>query len=86
MPDDNHNNMTYKHKSAPECQAFLTKLRSKSRSKGENVFKVFNSSNTPSSINNAAHGLNGADSPPPASVPASTATTTARTSSRSIST
>ena len=31
MPDDNHNNMTYKHKSATECQAFLTKLRSKSR-------------------------------------------------------
>ena len=56
MPDDNHNNMTYKHKSATECQAFLTKLRSKSRSKGENVFTVFKHA-----INNTAHGLNAGD-------------------------
>ena len=56
MPDDNHNNMTYKHKSATECQAFLTKLRSKSRSKGADVFTVFKHA-----INNTAHGLNAGD-------------------------
>ena len=52
MTDSEKSTITYNHKSAQECQAFVSKLRSKARIKGPETFKAY-----AYAIKKTAHGL-----------------------------
>ena len=52
MSEETNNSIKYNHKDAKEMQAFLAKIRTKTRNKGSNVLAVYNHA-----INHKPHGL-----------------------------